>query len=627
MALRTTDSLLAIYQRWVDVALSEQPWGDASNPDPSVDTDPRARNSIADAEQLECFLLPQFSLKRFDLSEFGRVGSPEVRVSDDRLATILSKLNPQTEKEGAELDPQALDETAAKIADFLERNSVDGQPTFGAGSYLSPSDDGDRSAEARTVPPVVDAYTMSLSVTLQASHLMDRWLTHPDVKRKSQKSLQEQLLAVRLGCGTRLTAAMLGLSRSFASNAVPDWQDAVERAFPNTTAIRDIRRRLRPDDRPYTPFECGWSWGITPPNLVGWEPENDYEKIEGEAGLEARSALARAEPAPYLYFTVTAMEGIADLMSPKVRGSDLINRGQAFLQSRLGFYMETTALYWAELVFEDLGGRWAIEELPWSTSDGSWSDYWSLYLLLIATSSPAITSRFADESAIERLLLVLEELAQRARLTRNPYPRNDDPAVRLHAPPGQALPLLLASGNGGEGPVPSGYEWWIYDFGPKLLKLAGRVYGLARQRRLRERARELVDAIWDDHLALRRYDSTVMSYAWDDVHRVFEQLDEPPRRDGYKMGSWYITERVVEGLVAVAHAEGQRTLTPDVSRELALEMLEELRWLTANEVKTEEATASQLSKAEELLDQYPAAAIGILTKVAEQVAEPLSAED
>lgn len=220
--------------------------------------------------------------------------------------------------------------------------------------------------------------------------------------------------------------------------------------------------------------------------------------------------------------------------------------------------------------------------------------------------------------------LVLEELAQRARLTRDPYPRNEDPAVRLHAPPGHALPLLLAGANGNHEPIGSGYEWWIYDFGPKLLKLAARVLGLPRDRRLRERARELVDAVWDDHLALRRYDSTVMSYAWDDVHSVFDQLEEPPRRDGYKMGSWYITERVVEGLVAVAQAEGQRTLAPDASRELALEMLEELRWLTANEVKMDEATATQLSKAEDLLDHYPAAAIGILTPLAEQVGERLS---
>jgi len=58
--LDAQEALLATWHRWVQVSLSEERWVDGRNRE-------LGRNSIMDAELLECILLPQFYLDRFTL--------------------------------------------------------------------------------------------------------------------------------------------------------------------------------------------------------------------------------------------------------------------------------------------------------------------------------------------------------------------------------------------------------------------------------------------------------------------------------------------------------------------------------------------------------------------------------
>ena len=90
-----------------------------------------------------------------------------------------------------------------------------------------------------------------------------------------------------------------------------------------------------------------------------------------------------AEARPYLYFTVAALDGIQDLFSEQTRLRGLLDVEQQRLSRALQLRWDVTRQFWAKIATFGGGDRWPIEDLPWTTTDGSESDYYSLLLTSI----------------------------------------------------------------------------------------------------------------------------------------------------------------------------------------------------------------------------------------------------
>ena len=90
---------------------------------------------------------------------------------------------------------------------------------------------------------------------------------------------------------------------------------------------------------------------------------------------------------PFLYFTVNALDGIADLFSARTVILGLLNEEQQRLTAALRLRWELTQRYWATIAtFGE--ARWPLEDIPWKTTDGRESDYYSL----LVTSSESSRS-------------------------------------------------------------------------------------------------------------------------------------------------------------------------------------------------------------------------------------------
>ena len=122
-------------------------------------------------------------------------------------------------------------------------------------------------------------------------------------------------------------------------------------------------------DNPDRLFECGWSWGV-----VDGAPKID--SIEDVGEQPEGTAAAR----PYMYFTVVALDGIQDLFSERTRILGLLTEEQQRLATALQLRWDLTRQFWAKIATFGSGRRWPMEDLPWTTSDGDESDYYSLLL-------------------------------------------------------------------------------------------------------------------------------------------------------------------------------------------------------------------------------------------------------
>lgn len=646
--------LLAVWRRWMAYSgCSGEDWD--MRPDRWGDSNHSQRNCIVDAELLECLLLPQFSVPGLSLEGY--------TTADWDVQRVLN--SPENRTQGW-LATESIELVVSRVDDFLNNYEIDGDDgpvaDFSPRSYVR-TEDATTSSE---FPPVVDSFTLSLSVCLQTKYLIDRWMEAPG-EVTLRKDLRVDLKDLRARADRRLTAAMEGLRRSFAVVGGGDetvWLRDTGREWPRDNPDLDsVRRRLREFGQVASgTFEIGWSWGQIPPDRRGPSPEDD----------RASAPSWYAEPAPYFYFTVTALDGIADLLSSKVRGSGVLNHEQTVLAARLGFFWELTWQYWMAIALAS--GRaehlWAIEDVPWQSSDGVASEYYTAYVLRIMTASDAgrrgnLTS---DPESLERLVRVLEELAQRARISRRPVPPQPptraqladvagrlieagntdgvvgmlrqpdlypdelaeatgkhrakgfaDPALNLHAP-GLSLDLVPAEGQDAAQPG----RWRVYELAPQLLKLTGALLRDAKESRARERLRNLADDTWT-HLLQRSHtpqkDGGASSYGWDEaeVLRGLERKDRPLD----EIRSWYITERVTEALVSMEEANTMRTGTAVTTRETVTEMFEELRWLIASEVSDEKQRRELhegLRKARETMARSPAVALARAVRLASDLA-------
>jgi hypothetical protein len=324
-------------------------------------------------------------------------------------------------------------------------------------------------------------------------------------------------------------------------------------------------------------FECGWSWGV-----VDGAPEIPYASGVGDQPVGV------AEARPYLYFTVVALEGIQDLFSERTRILGLLDEEQQRLARALQLRWDLTRQFWATIATFG-GGRWPLEDLPWMTNDGRESDYYSVLLASIVIQG-AGAERIVDLD-IERIGRLLEELANRGRITRRPVA--DDAAVALHIP-GMRV-RLIGSEKVAEGPR---LQWTVSSFTLLVLKRLLRVAELIDDNADRIRFLDLADLMWN-HIERRRIEGPEGRGLWDEPTQVFTGTSYGT----YDAPSWYHTERVVEVLVAAANVTQTAPVATDELMEYAQQLLAEAEHLFDQEkLRGTNDTGEQMRESFQVID-------------------------
>jgi hypothetical protein len=422
----------------------------------------------------------------------------------------------------------------------------------------------------------------------------------------------------------RLSAAMVNLLRSFAVNTF-DVNSPAGQVLCRTVnqadlpprrvveelqlALRNINAGLRDVtigaahevdlDNPNQLFECGWSWGV----VAGAPPVETSEPVGHQPDGVAQAA-------PYLYFTVVALDGIQDLFSERTRILGLLNEEQHRLARALQLRWDLTQAYW-ETIASFGGGRWPLEDLPWRTTDEVESDYSTLLVTSIMVQ--ALASRSAPDVELIRVGRLLEDLATRARITRRPLA--GDPALQLHSP---GITVSLGGSEAVGGPK---LNWVMSDFSPQLLKRTMRVAGLLTETEHRSVLLDLADRIWD-HLLQRRHKNGAANLLWDQPSDVYAEI-----KPDESLVSWYFTERVVESLVAAALVVAQPPLRSPRLGSYASELLIEAEHLFDRELLMVSAEAgpamstalqtarTTLRRAREIMSDRPGSAAVLASDV------------
>ncbi|MEV6275257.1 SCO2524 family protein [Nocardia sp. NPDC051832] len=559
------------------------------------------RNAISDAEQLMCLLYPATELASFALD-------PDSVATSDDVAAVMSVLGDDIRIGGA---------LVGMIEEFFDRyTDPDGEPMFGGGSYFRDVGHGEASTEQRDLD-VVDAYSMSLSLCIAALRFLrglQRYLHH-EVRREARRLLEriELLMPVQGGpVRARLTAAMTGLIRSFVIHtppfASPEGEEILALVNQTGAAVKDvivdfsaaleqIRVQASNDVRSghatdidlrdnNLAFECGWSWSID-------TRAGEVTEVKGRIATQPGYAVTE----PYLYFTLVALDGIKDLYSQRTQEPDLLEPHQLQLAEALKRRAELTQRYWSTI--SRFGtGRWPLEDLPWRTSDGKQSDYYSL-----AVTAFLIQDLLDRESTTDlaRTVAVLTQLAQRARILNREVP--DDPAAAMHHP---GITLTLKGSDAvNSGPL---IGYYVGDFTTLMLKRSLQAARLALDITLREQLYDLAAAAMDHMLSRVISEGTAVGL-WDSL------------APGDPAPSWFLTERMMECLV-VAHTTFSRPplATPPMVERAVYRISEAEHLLNQEMLKISDAGSSprrrQLAAIEQSLDRARA----IMTK------RPLTAE-
>jgi hypothetical protein len=591
MEIQTRRHILEIWRATVDYSYTEGKWSWGGR---------SGRNSISDAEQLLTVLYPATTIE-----------SLKVDAVDQTADDVLDYLRPL----GNALDiPRRLLEI---IDDYMHTYLVDGMPDFSGDTYFETED-----GEAKDIDPeqrklhVVDSYSMS--VTLCLSTLGFLRVYRQGLRNQRQLAKVDQLEKLS---SQRLSAAMVGLLRSFTVNTFSptDKPGQTMCAMINQRGIAteilvsnlleelaEIRASLREEltigsgqvadelENRGRLFECGWSWGV-----VDGAPDVPYAT---DIGAQPPGV---AETRPYLYYTVVALDGIQDLFSERTRTLGLLNEEQQRLARALQLRWDLTRRFWAKIATFG-GGRWPLEDVPWTTTDGRESDYYSVLLTSIVIEGAG--SERIPNIDIDRIGRLLEELANRGRITRRPM--DDDPAIALHLP-GMRL-RLIGSEKVAEGPR---LQWTVSAYTLLLLKRLLNVAELIDDSSARVRFLDLADQMWA-HIERRRIEAPSARGLWDEPTQLFTGT----KFAAYQVPSWYHTERVIEVLVAAANVTQS---TPAPSPQLtarAAQLLAEAEYLfdqerlrgtndTGEQMRTSfQAVGAKLRRARELLRDRPGTA-------------------
>ncbi len=283
---------------------------------------------------------------------------------DDTPSDILQVLRPLG-------DAVAIPRTLIRIiTEYFERYTApDETPIFSGGSYFTSAGDDAPTAEQRELD-IVDSYAMSVRLALAVLGFLRvlRSVVRGATIRREMDDLERM-------ASLRLSAAMVGLLRSFTvSTFATDSTEgralirtANQANVPERKVVSELRRALRETtaaiaemtigsgqatdelENPNRLFECGWSWGI-----VNGAPTIDTTETVG------KQTEGIALSAPWLYFTVVAMDAIEDLFSERTRILNILNEEQQRLSRALQLRWDLTRSYWATLATfgGGAGGRW-----------------------------------------------------------------------------------------------------------------------------------------------------------------------------------------------------------------------------------------------------------------------------
>jgi hypothetical protein len=655
MALDATAKLIEIGKRWASVIGSS-----AIIP---LDVRNDRHNPIIDAEALLAFLYPQHVVGKFHI--YYDPGNKSY-FHPDIVAMLKSLIQGSTAKIP---EKELLDRVFDLIEWFFRQHSEDRVPLFGGDGYLissvkggergeSSSDSGKvgegSSASTHAHMHLTEAYSFSITLSIVflklAKGLGDRWRQTDNVSGDSY----QRLGALRERAGERLTKALAGLVATFAVEEFKqtDWETRTGRDWSrHDKKLEVIRTRLKTLGYPIESegaFECGWSWAPvqredgrrSKAEAQDHKDSREFQEIDKLIESILSETAVYGEPAPYFYFTVSALDAIADITSREFRELEILDKEQVYLANRLENLSSIVTTYWRELAFGSDGDEWPVVSfVPWAPSDTDptnpkqASEYWNLYLLRIFGED--LPSRTQD---VEKLIQLLRKLADAGRITRKPFPPKTDPAIGLLHAPGFRL-SLLGKDRGNRADVE--FQWDIYDFAPQLLKVCGHALLRASETRQREELSKLAAEIWE-HLD-RRADEGGGSgmfegTSWDRIKGGFPSYDfalagskEPLPGTPNKVGSWYFTERIVEALVAVAAAQA---VQPDASTELrsvCISLVNQLEYRLqrpdrrqSSEIETKERSEllNSVQEARGCLDNEPDRAFGILTGVAQDIASP-----
>jgi hypothetical protein len=550
MEIQTRRHILEIWRATVDYCYrgGEWTWGGRSG-----------RNSISDAEQLLTILYPATIIESLNIDSV-----------DETADDVLDHLRAL----GNAMDiPRQL---IKFIAEYMRTYLIKGTPDFSGDTYFNPEESGVAVKDAQRQLHVVDSYSMSVTLCLATLGFLQVYRQG----LRGWKTIQE-VDELRELASQRLTAAMVGLLRSFTVTTFDPSDPAGQtlcgminqRSVATEFLVHDlledlaeIRAGLRQEltiglgqeteelENTGRLFECGWSWGV-----VDGAPEVQSANNVGPqpAGV--------AEARPYLYFTVVALDGIQDLFSERTRILGLLDEEQQRLARALQLRSDLTRQFWAKIATFGRGGRWPIEDVPWRTTDGRESDYYSVLLTSIVVEG-AGSDRIVDVD-VDRIGNLLEELANRGRVTRRPT--ENDPGVDLHIP-GMRL-RLIGSEKVAEGPR---LEWTVSSYSLLVLKRVLRVAELLGDSSARTRLLDLADLIWA-HVESRRIEAANGRGLWDEPTQVFTRTTYPP----YGKPSWYHTERVIEALVAAANVTQRAPTATDELIVIAKQLLAEAEYL------------------------------------------------
>jgi hypothetical protein len=558
-------------------------------------------NSISDAEQLLCIFYPNSEVPSF------KVDVPN-EASEDVLESLSGLGN------GIEI-PQVL---IRAFGEYLRTyQTADGTPLFSGDTYFSSSEPNTDLTPDQRALDVVDSYSMSVTLCLAALGFLK--VFREQVRREALKREVDELLAL---ASTRLTAAMVGLLRSFTVNVfIPNspagrvlTRTINQTGLSERQAVHELQRALtgvraglrdvqigsgqaEALDDENTLFECGWTWGVA----------QDAPEIAIDESIGAQPK-GYARVGPYVYFTVVALDGISDLFSERTRVLGLLSPLQQRLAGALQLRWDLTQRFWSTIATFG-GGKWPLEDIPWRTNDGQESDYFSLLVTAIAV--PDLIRRRAPDADLTRVGRVLDDLAGRSRVTRRPL--QDDPAIEMHSP---GLSLTL---TGGEKLGP-GMSWLITDFPALLLKRAVNISGLARSTELRDYVVNIADSVWQ-HLLSRRLRSGSGAGLWDQAGGAFPEVETQ-----HELPSWYFTERVVECLVQTANALSGAPLRSGRLIEVALDLLNEADHLYDHELLNGSPETPQLrtdlkrldstlQRARTIVHERPASAVALVSAV------------
>lgn len=517
-------------------------------------------NSISDAEQLLCILLPATQVPAFGLDR------PNV-TTDSMLEALAPLGNEKT-------IPLNLIRIAA---DYFDRYSEDGRPVFAGGSYfgLDPVSVGDNEdpklSEQQRDRDIVDSF--AISVTLSLATIGFVRIFRQAVRRHDTR---KELRRLERMASARLTAAMVGLLRSFSTHVFEANSSAGQflistmnkAGLPPRQAVAQLRTALAETIASFGEvligsgqtdnlegdnllFECGWSWGVVsgapvvelaqadaPPTETTSERTTEEPASADAVDFIGRQPEGVAENKPYLYFTVVAVDAIEDLFSERTRVLGLLNEEQQRLARALQLRWDLTLSYWSTVATFADGRVWPLEDPPWQTTDGQRSDYYTLLVTSIVVKD--LVRRRGADTQLARIGSVLSDLANEGRVTRKFQP--GDSGSALHAP-GLVVGLVEDENYSKE---EFRAAWFVSEFASLLLHRSVAIAGLLNDVEERAQLLRLADRIWD-HLILRRLGNDPATRLWDQPANVFDDVA------AFDMPSWYYTERVVQGLVSTAN--------------------------------------------------------------------------